>query len=174
MLWRIAVGRVDQHIRIDEEHLPNFHRLIESCAVGDVDAGATARKARQRREVWALPWRLEQQPKRGLDELRHRSPLPGGLAFEAFHEGIVYVECRLHGMANHIQGTAVWQSQPARTIHRRGRCLTARGNARNRDRDAARATCFAIDESKKHTLYGRESNILRQRRLQMTIPGNLT
>ena len=39
---RVLVCRMEEHVRIEDQHLLFFHRLVERVAVGDVDQRAAA------------------------------------------------------------------------------------------------------------------------------------
>src|SRR5579872_4526144 len=80
---------------------PPLHGLVKRVPVRDVDEGAAAVEARERRKLHRLPPRPEKVAQRGLDQVGHCPLLARSLALELAHHGVVDVERRLH-MESHI------------------------------------------------------------------------
>ena len=104
-----GVGSIDKNISIDEDQcLSAFHRLVQRVPVRNVNQNAAAMEDRQGRQIGSLLLRSKQIPGCCLHQLRHGSPLPGDLALELGHDGVVNVEGRLH-MEKHVTDMDRWE-----------------------------------------------------------------
>lgn len=108
MLRRVAICRVHQDIRIDDEQSAPLHRAKQFVAIGNVDEGAAAVERGQRRKLHRARSRAEQLSERHLDQFGHRAAAARRLAAQSRHDGIVNVERGLH-MGNHTHNMGVRQ-----------------------------------------------------------------
>ncbi len=73
MKVRIAVRRVEQHVRVDDNHSTPVHDIIERIAVGDIDQRLAAPRRGQRLQLWlssTAPF-LKEEPQCCFDQFRH-------------------------------------------------------------------------------------------------------
>ena len=108
---RIAVGGIDQNIRINDEHSALVHRLEQSIAIRHVHRVATAAQGWQRRQLGRRIGLLglEQQTQAGFNQFGHRASASRRFLTQARHHGVIDIERGFH-MGNHIVDMAVCQS----------------------------------------------------------------
>src|SRR5438874_4964252 len=114
MKFGVRISGVNEHVRIDNKHLPSpFHHVVQGVAIGDIDKMTSAAKSGQGSKFRFRPAGagLKQQPQRRFDQLGHRLTLPSRFPPETAHDGIVDVQRRLH-MENHIDYMAICQIFP--------------------------------------------------------------
>jgi hypothetical protein len=81
--------------------------VVQGLAIGNIDKGAAAAKARQDGEFPSLSLRSEKQAQCSFDQLGHAAALTCGFALELGHEGIIDVEGDLHTI-NNTTDAAIW------------------------------------------------------------------
>ncbi len=109
---RFGICGIYQDVRIDDEHLrlSPTHSLVQLSTVGRVDKQTAARQFREWRQLPLLVACLQEKPQRGFDQCRHRGASTRRLLFQASHDLVINVNCRLH-ISNHMKDMAVRQSR---------------------------------------------------------------
>ncbi len=109
---RIRIGRIDEHVRVDDEHLASsFHRIVKGVAVRDVNQMATTSEDRQGRQLTfrLAPAGMKEKPERGFHQLRHGPILARCFPAQAGHDGVVDVQGCFQ-MDNHMVDMAIWST----------------------------------------------------------------
>jgi hypothetical protein len=117
--------------------LSPFHRLVQSFPVGNVDHRAATSERWQIGNLCPFARRPQQQAQRRLDQFGHGAALACRFPLEFCHDGIIYIECRLH-MGSHTRNMAIWQCGSSVLNGRSGpaRDCAIRCRARRREHDA--------------------------------------
>ena len=96
----VFVNRIDENVRIEDQHSFLFHHPVERFAVSNIDPESSAPPSRQRRQSSGLPVsRLpcdKNVPESCFNEGGHGNPTPRRFFPQLFHQRCVYVEGRFH------------------------------------------------------------------------------